>query len=606
MTNVASPTGGLVGNSNYNLYCQGGSGQSEVLTGLSVTIEVTEEIVAVPSAPSVAGEQSNGIGFQLNCFAPTGATPNLWQQYILVVSRTGGGLRWGINNWENDTGAQLINTGDDLFTIPSGPGAGYASIPAGYRFVIELATDSTNQNSVNTATFTAFDGNNQLFPPAVIEMTKPGFVDVNNHQVTAADLGPIADIMLVIGGYANGADTLLASGAGTITYQCSQGLTVANTFPAGVAGGGTAESSNATYGALASGPSSSIVQTFGHTAGSSCVVAQGPGESLEFYWQQIGDSGWNPETVAGPGTTFAAPSIAFSEIAVAVWIAAQGPGNSLDFYWQGIGSPKWNPGTVAGAGTTFSAPSIAQIGDSVCIAVQGPDNSLQFYWQTIGTPKWHQETVVGAGTTLSAPSIAQVGNSACIVVQGPDNSLQFYWQTINTAQWHQETVVGAGTTLSAPSIAQVGNSACIVVQGPDNSLQFYWQTINTAQWHQETVAGAGSATSAPSIAQVGNSTCIAAQGADNSLCFYWQTIGTGEWHQETVAVTGSAFSAPSVAQVGKAACVVVQGEGNSIMFYWQTIGTAKWNPETVAKAVTEHVAALTAAGPPLPPAGGWK
>jgi hypothetical protein len=36
---------------------------------------------------------------------------------------------------------------------------------------------------------------------------------------------------------------------------------------------------------------------------------------------------------------------------------------NLNFYWQTIGAPPpWNPEQVAGPGTTFSTPSIAQIG----------------------------------------------------------------------------------------------------------------------------------------------------------------------------------------------------------------------------------------------------
>ena len=70
-------------------------------------------------------------------------------------------------------------------------------------------------------------------------------------------------------------------------------------------------------------------------------------------------------------------------------IAAQGADNSLMFYWQTNGTAPWHAEQVAGPGTTFSAPSIAQVGDSSAIAAQGRDGSLMFYWQTIGTAPWH-------------------------------------------------------------------------------------------------------------------------------------------------------------------------------------------------------------------------
>ena len=34
----------------------------------------------------------------------------------------------------------------------------------------------------------------------------------------------------------------------------------------------------------------------------SVIAAQGPNDSLVFYWQPIGSLQWNPEQVAGPGT----------------------------------------------------------------------------------------------------------------------------------------------------------------------------------------------------------------------------------------------------------------------------------------------------------------
>ena len=66
-------------------------------------------------------------------------------------------------------------------------------------------------------------------------------------------------------------------------------------------------------------------------------------------------------------------------------IATQGPGNSLQFWWQPIGSRQWNPEQVAGPDTTFSGPSVAQAGNSTVIAAQGGGGSLQFWWQPIGS-----------------------------------------------------------------------------------------------------------------------------------------------------------------------------------------------------------------------------
>ena len=244
------------------------------------------------------------------------------------------------------------------------------------------------------------------------------------------------------------------------------------------------------------------------------IAAMGLDGSLAFYWQPIGSQQWNPEQVAAARPTgyhlLSAPSVA--QVGNSTVIAATGPDDSLLFYWQPIGSQQWNPEQVAGPGTTFAVPSVAQVGDSTVIAAQGPDNSLQFYWQPIGSQQWNPEQVAGPGTTFSAPSVAQVGNSTVIAAQGPDGSLQFYWQPIGSQQWNPEQVAGPGTTFSAPSVAQVGNSTVIAAQGHDGSLLFYWQPIGSQQWNPEQVAGPGTTFSAPSVAQVGDSTVIAAAG----------------------------------------------------------------------------------------------
>ncbi len=117
----------------------------------------------------------------------------------------------------------------------------------------------------------------------------------------------------------------------------------------------------------------------------------------------------------------AAPASAAALVAVghSTVIAVQGPGNSLDFYWQAVGTRPWHPEVVAGPGTTYSPPSVAAVGHSTVIAVQGPGNSLDFYWQAVGTRPWHPEVVAGPGTTYSPPSVAAVGHSTVIAVQGP-------------------------------------------------------------------------------------------------------------------------------------------------------------------------------------------
>jgi hypothetical protein len=99
-----------------------------------------------------------------------------------------------------------------------------------------------------------------VIPPRTVELTS--LTDVHGNAITAADLSPIVDIVLVIVGYGNRADTTLVQGAGTITYRATNSLTVLNTFPQCASRVSTAESSNVTYGQLDSSASTEIVQTF--------------------------------------------------------------------------------------------------------------------------------------------------------------------------------------------------------------------------------------------------------------------------------------------------------------------------------------------------------
>jgi hypothetical protein len=74
-----------------------------------------------------------------------------------------------------------------------------------------------------------------------------------------------------------------------------------------------------------------------------------------------------------------------------------GAGHKLRFYWAVNGTPTWHPETVAGPRSTYSAPSMILDGSIVNITAVGARNSLKFHWAVNGTPTWHHETVAGPG-----------------------------------------------------------------------------------------------------------------------------------------------------------------------------------------------------------------
>src|ERR1700722_7625773 len=70
-------------------------------------------------------------------------------------------------------------------------------------------------------------------------------------------------------------------------------------------------------------------------------------------------------------------------------LVTEGPDNTLQYYWATPGSP-WDNTQVAGPGSTYSAPSVFvrstdPTGEADIVA-EGPDNTLQYYWATPGSP----------------------------------------------------------------------------------------------------------------------------------------------------------------------------------------------------------------------------
>jgi hypothetical protein len=142
---VPPPPGGLGSSNNYILSDQSNNTCNNI-TGLVVTIDVTQDIVLKSSENS---KDQNGFGFQLNCYSPPGFEA-AWQQYIFYVlknifPRPGEGdtaLEATINNWPANASGDnyFINEFDGLM------GMSNTTIPAGYQLQIRLIND--NQNNI--------------------------------------------------------------------------------------------------------------------------------------------------------------------------------------------------------------------------------------------------------------------------------------------------------------------------------------------------------------------------------------------------------------------------------------------------------------------------
>lgn len=254
----------VAGSSNYALFSLGSNSNYIMyndcnnLIGVSVTINVTEDMVfESATGPAGPGQPTNaeGFAFQLNAYSAQGYT-TVWQQYCLILWNYN--LTGQINNWTaNGAIIDYISPALTNTPLPS------VTIPAGYQLSIILGSLSAN---INAVTFKVIDNRGQQ----VVNVTYKLLDDTTNAgaPVTVADLAPIVAFELNIVGQQNGAIAVLSSGAGTITYTASEGLTALTQEPACTDSTAfTEEQANTFYGVLAEDtPSNAFTQPFNVSA----------------------------------------------------------------------------------------------------------------------------------------------------------------------------------------------------------------------------------------------------------------------------------------------------------------------------------------------------
>ena len=229
----SDPSGGLNGSSNYFMCVPIGpisSMQCQNLTGVAVTIEVSEDIVF---GDIVSGSGPSGVlkgfGFQLNCYSQT-----TFQQYVISLQDT---ELLGIINIYHITGGLLFPPPPTQNLLPMALPS--VAIPKGYKMQIVLGYKGENVNSVTWVV--------------------NGTSTVGNIPET--DATPIQTFTLDLVGPGWAEHAVLKSGAGLFTYSASSRLTVVNAMPC-VMAGGTGEQSNSSYGKLSANPGNPFTQTF--------------------------------------------------------------------------------------------------------------------------------------------------------------------------------------------------------------------------------------------------------------------------------------------------------------------------------------------------------
>jgi hypothetical protein len=243
---VPAPVWGLGSNSNYIM-----ASDCSPVTGLTVTIEVTEDIVWQSADGPV-----DGFGFQLNAYSPSGDLSG-YQQYLIYLGDTE--LIGGIDNWSSN--GQIIN---DFFNLASLPAV---TLSAGYILQISLQND--NDANVVAATYDVIDNQGNLLANMTQDL-------LSVDGVTSADLAPILAFELDFVGPINGESAVLSSGAGWIAYQASSPLTVLSQEPPCINSPlVTAETTNSSYSPMPPVASYEFVQPFSVSAAATMIRKEG-------------------------------------------------------------------------------------------------------------------------------------------------------------------------------------------------------------------------------------------------------------------------------------------------------------------------------------------
>ena len=209
------------------------------LLGVSLTIDVTEDIVCKPT------NAANGFNFQLNSYS--NQANSAWQQYI--VGLLGTNLHCKINNFSSSSPtAPLTPIVQKQFPLLSLPNL---TLPAGYRITVTLLNDG--RHNITGAEFTIKGGGTAAQKRVMLA----------NIGLKPGEMAPIVAFEEVLVGPAGGHTAVLKSGGGTFAYSAAKPLVAASSLPDCVAHrNGTAEKANSVYGALPANPGANFTQTF--------------------------------------------------------------------------------------------------------------------------------------------------------------------------------------------------------------------------------------------------------------------------------------------------------------------------------------------------------
>jgi hypothetical protein len=233
-----------------NYQVQLGSNSCTPLTGVSVTVGVTQDIIVAAST-----EGYNGFSMQLNANGPSsGLTPTqlYWQQFVIMVGS--GEVKAHSQQWAQTNGPPIYTcengtctpNNDVYMGSPPTLNNTFLTIPAGTQFTWTLNYDSDNY--VNSCTFSAADATGYQYTQVT-------------EYIPAGDRAPIYSLMMEIVGYNTSSYTTFQSGGGAIGYAGSS-LSTSYDYPSCARNSPTGEDSDMVYGPLNAGLGGTFIQEF--------------------------------------------------------------------------------------------------------------------------------------------------------------------------------------------------------------------------------------------------------------------------------------------------------------------------------------------------------
>jgi hypothetical protein len=171
------------------------------------------------------------------------------------------------------------------------------------------------------------------------------------------------------------------------------------------------------------------------------------------------------------------------------------------FWWQHLGVSPWDAETIASAGApaTWSGASVAASTTDVIVTAATTIGSIYAWTQTIGDTGWTESTVSALGRgTYSRPQIAWTGavsggafTSDVITAVNQSGKLSYWWSYDGDGQWHAEKIAGNSrkAAYSRPAISVTGKNVVVTaINTKSGDLEYWYQKFLTNPWHNQLVA----------------------------------------------------------------------------------------------------------------------